>query len=100
MRDLFIFFFVIFTVVLVWKNNAAVTAIIIGAYLLRYFLWPNKEDHLFFTAGAIIGTTAEIIATHAGIWSYTLPTFPQYTGMAPFCLGVCFRSDNQDRTVR
>ncbi len=87
LRDLFIFFFVIFTVVLVWKNNAAVTAIIIGAYLLRYFLWPNKEDHLFFTAGAIIGTTAEIIATHAGIWRYTLPTFLNIPVWLPFAWG-------------
>lgn len=87
LRDLFIFFFVVFAVILVWKNNAVVTAIIIAAYLLRYFLWPDKEDHMFFAAGAILGTTAEIIATHAGIWSYTVPTFLKIPVWLPFAWG-------------
>jgi hypothetical protein len=87
LRDLLIFFVVIFVVILVWKNNVAVTAIIIGAYLLRYVLWPNNEDHIIFAAGAILGTTAEIIATHVGIWSYTLPTFLNIPVWLPFAWG-------------
>ena len=87
LRDLIIFFVVIFVVILVWKNNTAVTAIVIGAYLLRYVLWPNNEDHIVFAAGAILGTTAEIIATHAGIWSYTLPTFLNIPIWLPFAWG-------------
>lgn len=87
LRDLLIFFVLIFVVILVWKSNAAVTAIIIGAYLLRYLLWPNNEDHIIFAAGAILGTTAEIIATHVGIWSYTLPTFLNIPIWLPFAWG-------------
>jgi hypothetical protein len=86
-RDLFIFFFLIFLVILVWKNNIAVTAIILGFYLLRYFLWPNPEDHISFVAGAVLGSTAEIIATHVGIWSYTLPTFLNIPLWLPFAWG-------------
>jgi hypothetical protein len=86
-RDLLIFFFLLFLVILVWKNNIAVTAIILGFYLLRYFLWPNREDHIIFIAGAGLGTTAEIIATHAGIWSYTLPTFLNIPVWLPFAWG-------------
>jgi hypothetical protein len=86
-RDLLIFFFLLFLVILVWKNNIAVTAIILGFYFLRYFLWPNREDHIIFIAGACLGTTAEIIATHTGIWSYTLPTFLNIPVWLPFAWG-------------
>ncbi len=86
-RDLLIFFFLLFLVILVWKNNIAVTAIILSFYLLRYFLWPNREDHIVFIAGAALGTTAEIIATHTGIWSYTLPTFLKIPVWLPFAWG-------------
>jgi uncharacterized membrane protein len=87
LRDLFIFFFIMFFVILVWKNNIAVTAIILGFYFLRYILWPNREDHIIFIAGAILGSTAEIIATHAGVWNYTLPTFLNIPIWLPFAWG-------------
>jgi len=87
LRDLLIFFFTMFFVILTWKNNIAVTAIILGFYLLRYFLWPNREDHIIFMAGAILGSIAEIIATHAGVWSYTLPTFLNIPVWLPFAWG-------------
>ncbi|MBA4390471.1 MAG: hypothetical protein C0399_05990 [Syntrophus sp. (in: bacteria)] len=87
LRDLLIFFVVIFVVILVWKNNIAVTAIIIGSYLLRYVLWPNREDHIVFAAGAILGSIVEIIATRVGIWSYTLPTFLNIPVWLPFAWG-------------
>jgi hypothetical protein len=87
-RDLFIFFLVIFFGILVWRNNAAVTAIFIGVYLARYLLWPNREDHIIFVAGAVLGSTAEIIAAHAGVWSYTLPTFLNIPVWLPFAWGL------------
>ena len=86
-RDLVIFFLVIFLVVLVWKNNTAITAIVIGCYLARYWLWPNNEDHVIFAAGAVLGSTAEIIATHVGIWSYAFPTFLNIPIWLPFAWG-------------
>jgi hypothetical protein len=86
-RDLIIFWFVVFLVVLTWRHNTAVTAILIAAYLARYYFWPDKEDHIFYIAGAIIGPAAEIIATHAGIWSYTLPTFLNIPVWLPFAWG-------------
>jgi len=87
LRDLFIFFFLIFLVILVWKNNIAVTVIILVCYFLRYVLWPNREDHVIFIAGAVLGSTAEIIATRVGIWSYTLPTFFNIPVWLPFAWG-------------
>jgi hypothetical protein len=74
-RDLFIFWFVIFLVVLCWTNNILVTAILIAAYWIRYYFWPDKEDLVLYICGAILGPIAEIIATKVGIWHYTLPTF-------------------------
>ncbi len=87
LRDLLIFFILLFLVILVWKNNIAVTAIILGFYCLRYFLWPNREDHIIFIAGALLGSAAEIIATHAGVWRYTLPTFLNIPVWLPFAWG-------------
>ena len=86
-RDLVIFWFVVFLVVLTWRHNIAVVAILIAAYLARYLFWPNREDHILYIAGAIIGPTAEIVATHAGIWTYTLPTFLNIPVWLPFAWG-------------
>lgn len=86
-RDLFIFWFVIFLVVLCWTNNILVTAILIVAYGVRYYFWPNKEDHVLYVGGAILGPIAEIIATRVGIWHYTLPTFFNIPLWLPFAWG-------------
>jgi hypothetical protein len=86
-RDLAIFWLLLIIVISVWKNNAVVTAVIIGFYLVRYFLWPDREDHIIFIAGAILGSTAEIIATRVGIWQYTLPTFLNIPVWLPFAWG-------------
>ncbi len=86
-RDLFIFWFVIFLVVLFWKHNVVVTVILLVSYLIRYYFWPNREDHVLYVAGAILGPTAEIIATKTGIWKYTLPTFLNIPVWLPFAWG-------------
>jgi hypothetical protein len=86
-RDLFIFWFVIFLVVLCWTNNILVTAILLAAYWIRYYFWPNKEDHVLYVGGAILGPVAEIIATKVGIWHYTLPTFFNIPLWLPFAWG-------------
>jgi hypothetical protein len=87
-RDLAIFWFLVVVVIMVWRNNAAVTGVLIAVYLVRSLLWPNREDHIVFAAGAILGSTAEIIATRVGIWSYTLPTFLNIPIWLPFAWGV------------
>jgi hypothetical protein len=86
-RDLFIFWFVIFLVVLCWTNNILVTAILIAAYWIRYYFWPDKEDLVLYVGGAILGPIAEIIATKVGIWHYTLPTFFNIPLWLPFAWG-------------
>jgi hypothetical protein len=86
-RDLFIFWFVIFLVVLCWTNNILVTAILITAYWIRYYFWPDKEDLVLYVGGAILGPIAEIIATKVGIWHYTLPTFFNIPLWLPFAWG-------------
>lgn len=86
-RDLFIFWFVIFLVVLCWTNNILVTAILIAAYGIRSYFWPNKEDHVLYVGGAVLGPIAEIIATSVGIWQYTLPTFFNIPLWLPFAWG-------------
>jgi hypothetical protein len=86
-RDLFIFWFVIFLVVLSWTNNILVTAILVAAYWIRYYFWPDKEDLVLYIGGAILGPIAEIIATKVGIWHYTLPTFFNIPLWLPFAWG-------------
>ncbi len=86
-RDLFIFWFVIFLGVVCWRNNLLLAAILIVAYGVRYYLWPNREDHILFAGGAVLGPIAEIIATTVGIWQYTLPTFLRIPLWLPFAWG-------------
>ncbi len=87
LRDLLIFLFVVFLGVLFWRSNIALVAIFLGSYFVRYFLWPNREDHMIFVAGGVLGSLAEIIAVHAGVWKYTLPTFLNIPVWLPFAWG-------------
>ena len=87
LRDVAILSLVVFLVLLVWRNNTLVTLILLAAYGTRYFFWPDKEDHIFFAAGAVIGSTTEILATRAGIWAYTLPTLLNIPVWLPFAWG-------------
>ncbi|MCX5807425.1 MAG: hypothetical protein NT010_15390 [Proteobacteria bacterium] len=86
-RDLGIFWFLVIIFVLIWRHNIAVTGFIITVYLIRYFIWPDNEDHVVFIAGAVLGSIAEIIATKAGTWSYALPTFLNIPIWLPFAWG-------------
>jgi hypothetical protein len=87
LRDLAIFWCVVFLVILVWRHTALVTIILIAAYLLRYLVWPNREDHIFYVAGALIGSATEMVATRAGVWSYTIPSFFNIPVWLPFAWG-------------
>ena len=87
-RDFAIFRFLVFLVILVWKNKVLVLFVLMGTYCVRYLLWPNNEDHVVFISGAVMGTTAEIIATKVGIWSYSLPTFFNIPLWLPCAWGV------------
>jgi len=86
-RDLSLFWFVIFLAVLCWRSNVALTIILILAYGIRYYFWPDKEDLVLYVGGAILGPIAEIIATKVGIWHYTLPTFFNIPLWLPFAWG-------------
>jgi len=86
-RDLLFFGLLIFLLVLFWKNNFLATIILLSSYLIRSYFWHEKADHVFYITGAVLGTTAEIISTHAGIWRYTLPTFLNIPLWLPFAWG-------------
>jgi hypothetical protein len=88
LRDLLIFALAVLFVIIFWRNNFLVAFLLLLVYLLRSFFGYQKDDHVIFVVGALLGSSAEIIATSRGIWTYTNPTFLNIPIWLPFAWGI------------
>ena len=73
--EILLLFIIIFTVVLLWRNNVILFAILFVECAITITLWKQQYDIMYFLFGAIIGPVMEMISIHFGIWAYTNPTF-------------------------
>ena len=63
------------SIVLLWRNNALLLAIVAAECLMALTLWHERHDVNFFLILAVFGTLAEMAFTHSGVWRYANPTF-------------------------
>jgi hypothetical protein len=63
------------SIVLFWRNNALLSAIVAAECVMALMLWHERHDVSFFLALAVFGTLAEMAFTHSGVWQYANPTF-------------------------
>jgi hypothetical protein len=63
------------SIVLFWRNNALLSAIVAVECAVALALWHEQHDVSFFLVLAVFGTLAEMAFTHSGVWQYANPTF-------------------------
>ena len=63
------------SIVLFWRNNALLSALVAAECVMALTLWHERHDVSFFLILAVFGTLAEMAFTHSGVWQYANPTF-------------------------
>lgn len=62
------------SIVLLWRNNAILLAVVAVECLVALALWHERHDVSFFLILAVFGTLAELAFTHSGAWQYANPS--------------------------
>lgn len=76
------------SVALLWSNNVlllAVAAVLCGAVLAA---WHERIDVSFFLVIAVLGSMAEAVFVHFGVWHYSNPTFWDVPIWFPLAFGT------------
>jgi hypothetical protein len=62
-------------VVLLWRDNLLLSIIMLVECLIALALWHDRLDLSFFLIIAVLGSLAEAVFVHFGVWHYANPTF-------------------------
>ena len=62
------------SVTLLWKNNLLLLIVALVECLVALALWHNRFDLTFFLIIAVLGSLAEAVFVHFGVWRYANPT--------------------------
>jgi uncharacterized membrane protein YoaT (DUF817 family) len=71
-----------------YMDSILLTLILLLCLLTCFMRWHNKRDLYSFIIGMIVGTSAEIITVHFGVWRYTNPTLLKIPLWLPLAWGT------------
>jgi uncharacterized membrane protein YoaT (DUF817 family) len=63
------------SIVMLWRNNLLLFIIVLVESLAALSLWHSRHDLIFFLVMAVLGSLAEAVFVHFGVWHYGNPTF-------------------------
>ena len=73
-RELAAFSLLETSIVMLWRNNLLLFIIVLVESLAVLSLWHNRYDWIFFLVMAVLGSLAEAVFVHFGVWRYGNPT--------------------------
>lgn len=73
-RELAAFSLLETSIVMLWRNNLLLFIIVLVETLAVLSLWHNRYDWIFFLVMAVLGSLAEAVFVHFGVWRYGNPT--------------------------
>ena len=73
-RQLLAFSLLVASVVLLWRNNLLLFVVVLVEGLIALALWHDRYDVSFFLIIAVLGSLAEAVFVHFGVWHYANPT--------------------------
>lgn len=74
-RELAAFSLLETSIVMLWRNNLLLFIIVLVESLAALNLWHSCHDVIFFLVMAVLGSLAEAVFVHLGVWHYGNPTF-------------------------
>lgn len=88
--DLLLLFVSVTLAVKFWSSVPFVHIGIASIAIIGIILFHSRDDFIFFIAGGVLGGLGELIATHFGIWNYTLPEVWNIPLWIPLMWGLTF----------
>jgi len=73
--ELAAFSLLITSIVLLWRDNLLLFTVVLVEVLAALGLWHDKYDLSCFLVVAVLGSLAEAVFVHFGVWHYANPTF-------------------------
>ena len=86
--ELTAFSLLVASVTLLWRNNLLLFIVALVECLVALALWHNRFDLTFFLIIAVLGSLAEVVFVHFGIWRYANPTFLGMPVWFPLAFGT------------
>lgn len=74
-RELAAFSLLAACIILLWGDNLLLFIIILVEGLAALSIWHDRYDLSFFLVIAVLGSLAEAVFVHFGVWRYANPTF-------------------------
>lgn len=78
-KELFVgvvaFSFLVASILLLWRDNISLFVVVLAESLLVLAHWHDRFDISFFALITVLGSVAEVVFVHFGVWSYSNPTF-------------------------
>ena len=65
---------IVTSIVLLWKDNMLLLVVMLIITAIALSFWHDSYDLLFFLLIAVVGSIAEIVFVHFGVWQYANPT--------------------------
>ena len=58
-----------------WRHNGLLAAVALGGCALALVIWHDPLDVAFFLVIGVLGSAAEVVFVHFGVWRYANPSF-------------------------
>jgi len=76
------------SVSLLWTNNWLLFVVALVECVVGLILWHDRLDVSFFLIIGVLGSMAEMVFVHFGIWQYANPTFLGMPVWFPLAFGT------------
>ena len=75
-------------IILLRRNNLHLLLLVLGICAAVVARWHRRQDVAFFLVIAIVGTIAETVFVHFGVWRYANPSFLGIPTWFPVAFGT------------
>jgi uncharacterized membrane protein YoaT (DUF817 family) len=75
-------------VVLLWRHNVPLLFVAAAICAVSLARWHERFDVCFFLVIAVLGTVAEMVFVHFGVWQYANPTLMEVPVWFPLAFGT------------
>ena len=88
LTELVAFSLLVATIVSLWRDNLCLFLVMLVEVLIVLGVWHDRSDLCFFGGMAVLGSVAEVVFVHFGVWRYANPTFLGIPLWFPLAFGV------------
>jgi uncharacterized membrane protein YoaT (DUF817 family) len=86
--QVFTFTIQVASIVLLWRNNLHLLLAVLIEFFILVFFWHDQFDLSLFLIISVLGSFAEVVFVHFGVWTYSNPSSLGIPIWFPFAFGT------------